>query len=128
MEGSYVHTTEKTLEVLTETDVTSNIIVSDYFKKELCKKIPACQSILKVDNINPESDVQCHLRILLSIPLEGNDGYQNTIDNAKALESMGKLIAALIVANSSITPTIQSIAKDCKAWFPEHKTGDNESA
>ncbi len=128
MEGSYVHTTEKTLEVLTETDVTSNIIVSDYFKKELCKKIPACQSILKVDNINPESDVQCHLRILLSIPLEGNDGYQNTIDNVKALESMGKLIAALIVANSSITPTIQSIAKDCKAWFPEHKTGDNESA
>lgn len=126
MRDSYVITTEDVTKVCVNEDLYNEIVVSDYFKKELIKKIPALEDVMIERNHDTTSDVCYHITAKMSIPTVNGNEMQNTVENIMDLTAMGKLIIRMIEAHGKIPMTVNAIAKDCKPWFKNAE--NNETA
>lgn len=116
-ESSYVTTTQDVTTVYVNEDLYKEIIVADYFKKELIRKIPVLDEVLVEKNMKMNSDIVCTICVKMSIPTVLGLRPQNTVANVVSLVHMGQAIINIIKANGSIPVAINGIAKDCKPWF-----------
>lgn len=91
----------------------SDIIISDYFKKEIKKTVPAVANIVITD----EGDRK-QLCIDMFIPNSEKSKWRcNTVENANTLAEMGEAIVKVVIANAMIPKTLAAIGADCKPWF-----------
>jgi hypothetical protein len=117
--NSYVVTTEDVTTVYVNEDLYKEIVVSDYFKKELIRKIPALESIMVKRNAEIESDIMCTICVKMAISTVLNNKPQNTVFNIEGLMTMGNSIINIIKANGRIPLAVNAIARDCKPWFKD---------
>lgn len=87
---------------------------SDYFVKNLVKKIPALNSITTGND---------SISVVMKVPVNGRK-RNNTIETICDLGRMALAIISLIIKNMTIPIVITSIADDCKPWFFD--TEENE--
>ena len=125
--NSYVVTTEDVTTVYVNEDLYKEIVVSDYFKKELIRKIPALESIMVEKNTEVESDIMCTICVKMAISTVLNNKPQNTVFNIEGLMTMGNSIINIIKANGRIPLAVNAIARDCKPWFKD-ESNDKEPA
>jgi hypothetical protein len=125
--NSYVVTTEDVTTVYVNEDLYKEIVVSDYFKKELIRKIPALESIMVKRNAEIESDIMCTICVKMAISTVLNNKPQNTVFNIEGLMTMGNSIINIIKANGRIPLAVNAIARDCKPWFKD-ESNDKEPA
>lgn len=125
--NSYVVTTEDVTTVYVNEDLYKEIVVSDYFKKELIRKIPALETIMVEKNTETESDIMCTICVKMSISTVLDNKPQNTVSNIEDLMAMGNAIINIIKANGRIPLAVDAIARDCKPWFKD-ESNDKEPA
>lgn len=90
-------------------------IKSNYFIKELKKKIPALDKVIIHDR---------PISVVMKVPVVCKSGRNNTVGTINNLASMGVCIIKLILDNTSIPVRIEGIANDCMPWFD--KPDENE--
>lgn len=90
-------------------------IKSDYFVKELKKKIPALDEVIIHDR---------PISVVMKVPVICKSGRNNTTDTIYNLATMGANIIMLLLDNASIPVRIKGIADDCAPWFD--KDDENE--
>ena len=117
--NSYVTTTEDVTTVYVNEDLYKEIVVSDYFKKELIRKIPAVEDIMVEKNTGENTDAMYTICVKMSIPTVLNKKPQNTVYNIDSLAMMGNAIINMIKANGRIPLAINAITRDCKPWFKD---------
>lgn len=125
--NSYVVTTEDVTTVYVNEDLYKEIVVADYFKKELIRKIPALEEVVVEKNMKMDSDIKCMICVKLSIPTSLGLRPQNTVSNIEDLMAMGNAIINIIKANGRIPLAVDAIARDCKPWF-KNESNDKEPA
>lgn len=115
VKDSVVVTTENVIVTVSFTPpINMDLHGSDYFIKQLKKKIPALDNVIIADN---------PISVIMRIPVNGKN-RNNTIVTIANLGKMAIDIISLIIDNSSIPVRIEGFAKDCKPWF---KNDEDES-